>query len=33
MQPEDSLPCIQVPSIGNYPEPDQFSLYRRILLL
>jgi hypothetical protein len=33
MQPESSLPCLQEPSTGPYPEPDQSSPYHLILPL
>jgi hypothetical protein len=26
MEPEDSLPCLQQPATGSYPEPDESSL-------
>jgi hypothetical protein len=32
MEPESSLPCSQVPSIGPYTQPDESSPYRPILL-
>jgi hypothetical protein len=28
MEPEGSLPCLQGPSTGPYPEPDQSSPYQ-----
>jgi hypothetical protein len=31
MEPEDSLPCSQQPSIDPYPEPDNSSPYHPIL--
>jgi hypothetical protein len=31
IEPEVSLPCSQVPSIGPYPEPDQSNPYNPIL--
>jgi hypothetical protein len=33
MEPEGSSPCSQEPSIGPYPEPDQYSAYHPILSL
>jgi len=27
MEPEGSLPCSYEPTIGPYPEPDEFSLH------
>jgi hypothetical protein len=32
MEPEGSLPCLQGPSTGPYPEPDQSSPYHPIQL-
>jgi hypothetical protein len=31
MEPEDSVPWSQEPSIGPYPEPDQSNPYHLIL--
>jgi hypothetical protein len=31
MKPEGSLPCLQEPSTGPYPQPDQSSTYHPIL--
>jgi hypothetical protein len=33
MEPEGSLPCLQEPSTGPYPEPDQSNPYHPILSL
>jgi hypothetical protein len=33
MEPEGSLLCLQEPSTGPYPEPDQSSSYHRNLFL
>jgi hypothetical protein len=33
MEPKGSLPFLQEPSIGRYPEPDQSSLYHPVLPL
>jgi hypothetical protein len=32
MEPEGSLPHLQVPATGPYPEPNQSSLYLHIPL-
>jgi hypothetical protein len=31
MKPEGSLPCLQGPATGSYPEPDKSSPYHSIL--
>jgi hypothetical protein len=31
MEPDGSLPCLQEPSSGPYPEPDQSTPHHRIL--
>jgi hypothetical protein len=31
MEPEGSLPCLQEPSTGPFPEPDQSSPFHPIL--
>jgi hypothetical protein len=31
MEPEGSLPCLQEPSTGPYPDPDRSSPYHGIL--
>jgi hypothetical protein len=33
MEPEGSLPCLQQPSTGAYPEPDKSSPYLPILFI
>jgi hypothetical protein len=33
MEPEGSLPCLQGPSTGPYPEPDQSNPYHPKLSL
>jgi len=33
MKPESSLPCLQYPTTGRYPEPDESSPHPHILSL
>jgi hypothetical protein len=33
MEPKSSLPSLQEPTTGPYPDPDEFSKYHPILFL
>jgi len=33
MQPGDSLPCLQEPATGHYPQPDESTPYILTLFL